>query len=254
MSEQIWDSEGFILLRRGLGKHIRRGKLPPNALAVYIHLLLCADFTTGVQHNSAIHIVFAMGNTICERHVRRALAHLEKGGYIKRFMKPGKRGDYPILIDKYEIRTHLGTEEGTEERIEIKRLNASTTSDWECPVYDYSAVDGSEDGSTSSRTLGRSLGRNRGRFVKNTSNNSGKNFGKNSGKEGFPSATNSLEPVGDTPTPPIDIAVADESVSSRPGLKPSMQSSVPPPNNDATISLEYLNSEDLDFTSEDNNE
>src|ERR1022692_3116911 len=132
MSEQIWDSEGFILLRRGLAQHIRRGKLPPNALAVYIHLLFCADFTTGVQQNSAMHIVFAMGNTICERHVRRALAHLEKSGYIKRFMKPGRRGDYPILIDKYEIRTHLGTEDGADERIEIKRLNASATTDWAC--------------------------------------------------------------------------------------------------------------------------
>jgi hypothetical protein len=212
MSKQILDFEGFVLLRRGLTKHIRGGKLTPNALAVYVHLLLCADFTTGIQQNSAIHIVFAMGNTISDRHVRRALAHLEKGGYLKRFMIPGKRGDYPILIDKYEIRTRLVSEDGSDEGIEIKRLNAAATTDWKCPVYDDCAVDGSEDGSTSSRTLGRS----QGRFVKKMSNNSDKNFGKNSGKEeGIPSHTNPFEDAGETPAPPIDKAVAqsDETVS-----------------------------------------
>ncbi len=149
---------GHIQLRRGIQDHLRAGKVSLLQLGVYTHLLLCADFKTGMQSNSAIHIHYSTGQQDPIRNIQRALEHLEKEGYIKRFIIKGKKGDYPILIHRYEV---------TDGALKGQRLDAlSTTSPSEL-VY-FSRVDGDADGDV---TLGGSLGD----FGKNSVKNSNKN-------------------------------------------------------------------------------
>lgn len=112
---------GFILLRRGLIDHIRAGTLSPEELGIYIHLLFCADFSTGLQKNSAPHIYYSMGQRSTIRCIQRALENLEKLGFIKRFRIPGKKKDYHLLVDKYEVTCGVLTG---------SRVNAAATTDW----------------------------------------------------------------------------------------------------------------------------
>jgi hypothetical protein len=50
---------------------------------------------------------------------------LEKLGWIKRWMKPGKRGNYPILIARYSVSDMSGKE---------CVVDAEATTDWKLPV------------------------------------------------------------------------------------------------------------------------
>lgn len=185
--------EGFIQIRRGLRDHIRQGKFSPNALAVYLWLHLCADFRTGMQQNSPHHICFGMGQTISPRQASRALVFLEKAGYIKRFLTKGKRGDYPIGIDKYEV--SCGTEDGTEKL----RLNIARTTDWQNPVYDSGKDDGNDSGSSRGSSSGNAFGNGSGHFVKKSGKTSVKKSGNNSFKK---SGVGETPPRGRPPNPP----------------------------------------------------
>ena len=159
--------DGYIQLRRGLTEHLRAGRLNLFELGVYAHLLFCADFRTGIQLNSAIHIYYSTGQQDPIRNIQRALECLEKAEYIKRFIVKGKKGDYPILIHRYEV---------TDGALKGQRLDALSTTTPSELVYFPSVdvdVDNDADGDV---TLGGSLGD----FGKNSVKNSNKNSKKNS--------------------------------------------------------------------------
>jgi hypothetical protein len=171
--------EGFIKIRRGLREHVRDGRMTAGELSIYIWLHFCADFRTGSQKNSAPHIHYAIGRTLSVRQIRRYLESLESKGYIKRFMVPGKKGDYYILINKFEVTD--GDREG-------QFLNTDKTMDWREPVYDGGCEDdrGNDRGHGLDDSLDddRDEGRDDGPFVKKYRKNSRKKSKKNSGEKG----------------------------------------------------------------------
>lgn len=120
-------AEGFIQIRNGIKKHLDRGVLGLVDLAVYVQIHLQCDYSTGIWHGSAAKIAATTPRGADERAIRRSLEHLDEIGFIKRFNVQGKRGNYPVIINKYVPQS--GAVMG-------KRLNAEATTDWRHPVYD----------------------------------------------------------------------------------------------------------------------
>ncbi|HEV2378693.1 MAG TPA: hypothetical protein VG206_02740 [Terriglobia bacterium] len=121
-------SSGFVPLRRGLLDHIERGKMCQSEMFCYILLLLKADHKTGVWWGSAVAIEALTCAEVKHRTAAWALARLEEKGYIKRFITPGKHGNFPILIDRFHC------SDGT-------RTNASDTLVWPPTVNKTGEVD-----------------------------------------------------------------------------------------------------------------
>ena len=162
---------GHIQLRRGIQDHLRAGKLSLLQLGVYTHLLLCADFKTGKQLNSAIHIHYSTGQQDPIRNIQRALEHLEKEGYIKRFIVKGKKKR--LSDPNSPLRSHRRALKG-------QRLEALSTTSADDPQY-FPRVDGDvDDDADGDVTLGGSLGDFGKNSVKNSVKNSNKNSKKNS--------------------------------------------------------------------------
>lgn len=119
-------SEGFIQIRRGLLDHAETGSVGLSDLGVYLMIHLQAHYETGIWIGSAAKLAATAPRDSDDRAIRRSLENLERVGFIKRFMVQGKRGNYPVLINKYEPQS--GAMKG-------KRLNADLTTDWRHPVY-----------------------------------------------------------------------------------------------------------------------
>jgi hypothetical protein len=113
---------------RDLQDHLKQGRLSIFELGVYQIIHWQADFKTGVWWGSApaVHCVAPRGCKL--RDVQRAIARLKRIGFLRpREQKQGKRGNFPVLIDKYEPLS--GALRGT-------RLNAARSADWRNPVYE----------------------------------------------------------------------------------------------------------------------
>lgn len=115
---------GYLKLRRGIKDHIRRGFISKMETLAFILMALDADPRTGVWWGSAK--AMAGEFTFEERTARMALESLEKKGYIKRFTRQGRHGNYAILVNNYECTD--GVNEGMV-------LSAADTTDCEAPVY-----------------------------------------------------------------------------------------------------------------------
>lgn len=133
-------SGGFYKRRRGILEHLEAGRL--NLLDLGVHDLLCLKanqvvgngsiFPPGVVITSAAAIAgVCSAQYTGERAIRRSLERLERIGFIKRWQAPGRRGNYPILINRFAVRDLSGTE---------FLVNAENTADWNHPVLE-SAVD-----------------------------------------------------------------------------------------------------------------
>lgn len=166
--------DGHIQLRRGLIEHLRAGRLNLFQLGVYAHLLFCADFRTGIHLNSAVHVFYSTGQQFSIRHIQRALEALEKAGYIKRFMVKGRKGDYYILIHKYEV---------TAGALIGKRLNAIDSTDYANPIYFSGADEGADEDADRGVDKGGDRGDDDGDFVKKSVNKYGKKFREKSEKK-----------------------------------------------------------------------
>jgi hypothetical protein len=70
------------------------------------------------------------------RDIQRAIQRLAKIGFIRAFQLRGQRGNYRVLINKYE--PEFGALRG-------KRLNAVASTSWQAPVYEACADDDAED-------------------------------------------------------------------------------------------------------------
>lgn len=95
---------GFIAVRRGLLEHLRRGKLTELEALTFIIILGLANPYTGIWYGSAKSLWGEYPFYGNERRARRALEGLASKWYIKRLSTPGKHSNYPILIDKYEVK------------------------------------------------------------------------------------------------------------------------------------------------------
>jgi hypothetical protein len=121
---------GFIPLRRGILEHLEQGRLSGNEFLAYVLMILRADSKTGIWFGGALALSAFSGGFLSGRTARRVLEGLETKGYIKRFSEPGRRGNYPVLINFYEVTQ--GARSG-------HRLNAEQTTDWRHPVYEGGA-------------------------------------------------------------------------------------------------------------------
>ena len=116
---------GYVKSRRGILEHLRSGSVTKDEYTIFDILVKIADPGTGIWIGSAKAIAGNFNFSV--RQSRKVLEGLERKGYVKRFTKPGKHTNYPILINKYEVTQ--GSKQGT-------RLNAAATIDYDYPVYD----------------------------------------------------------------------------------------------------------------------
>lgn len=134
---------GYYGRRRAILEHIEAGKVSLLDTAIHDYLCLTANavvgngdlYPAGVTMTSApaIHAYCPQG--ISERAVRRSLDHLEKIGWIKRWIVRGKRGNYPVAIARFSVRDLSGRE---------FRVDAENTIDYRnpklVPVHEASAT------------------------------------------------------------------------------------------------------------------
>lgn len=126
---------GYYPRRRGILEHLEAGRV--SLLDTSIHDFLClkanpiigngSSVPPGVCFTSARAIHALCPRTISERTIQRSLEHLEKNGWIRRWQKPGKPGNYPVLIARYSVRSLSGSE---------YRVNAEATTDWRSPILE----------------------------------------------------------------------------------------------------------------------
>jgi hypothetical protein len=119
--------ENFVAIRNGILEHLAVGNLGPFDLGIYLFLHLRANWATGVYQGSALTIAFQFGDARIKEHVQKSLRRLRDRHYINYRNGDGKRGAYPILINKYE--PTVGELFGT-------RLDAWKNGDLVRPEYD----------------------------------------------------------------------------------------------------------------------
>ena len=79
----------------------------------------------GVLIGSARSLWLDTGRCVPERMIRRRMEKLESIRWIKRWIKQGRNGDYPILIARLVVRDKDGNDFS---------VNAEDTTDWKHPV------------------------------------------------------------------------------------------------------------------------
>jgi hypothetical protein len=116
----------FVAFPRGLYTGFSH-ELTPAAWCVLSLIYFQVDFKTGFWDGSADKIVAGWAGRLgVKRTVLRTLDLLENLGYIKRFHVPGTRGNYPVAIEGYVVRS--GPFSGLV-------LNAAETTDPDHAVY-----------------------------------------------------------------------------------------------------------------------
>ena len=88
---------------RDLTDHLKQGRLSVSDLGVYLIIHWQTDFKTGVWWGSApaVHAVAPRGCSL--RDVQRSIERLRGIGFLCYTRKHGQRGNYRVLIDKYEV-------------------------------------------------------------------------------------------------------------------------------------------------------
>jgi len=126
---------GFVMMRVGLQEHLVAGALSAFDVGVYLILHLQVDFRTGIWTGSAPRLLATAPRGTKLRNMQRALSRLSKIGFIKAFHQHGTRGNYRVLINKYEP---------TSGALKGKRLNAGRSDSLHTPVYEPCALSDSE--------------------------------------------------------------------------------------------------------------
>jgi hypothetical protein len=143
--------KGFVIIRGGIVDHLLAGNISLFDLGVYLVIQLQADFRTGVWRGSAPRLLATASRGTNLRQVQRALQNLTNQGLLRSFHVRGKRGNFCVLLDRYEIK--MGALRG-------KRLIASKSEDWRNPYYETCAdgiadddADGVAEGAPSSGVI-----------------------------------------------------------------------------------------------------
>jgi len=127
---------GFVKIRRGILDHLLCGIISIFEFGIYVILHLQADYRTGVWTGSAPRLRAAGPRGARMRDLQRALQRLGQIGFIRIFRIPGKRGNYHVLIHKFE---------STDTALIGRRLNAFKSSSWEELVFE-ACIDDDTDG------------------------------------------------------------------------------------------------------------
>jgi hypothetical protein len=128
--------ERYVPIRPGIMEHLLRGDISAHEFGVYVMIHLQANFSTGIWRGSAPRILNSAPRGADLRKIQRAIEHLAEIGLLKPFSVQGKRGNYPVLINKFTVRS--GALKGM-------RLNACKSLSWQRPVYE-SCTDGDAEG------------------------------------------------------------------------------------------------------------
>lgn len=94
--------QGFAKIRNGLKEHLSQGYMCPSDFGLFMYLIMSCDCTTGIYVGSAMRISSDFGRSVSVDQVRHSLHRLRNRKYINYRVGRGLRGNYPILIDKYE--------------------------------------------------------------------------------------------------------------------------------------------------------
>lgn len=123
---------GFIRLRSGIWQHIKEGRITGIDFNVYCTLQQFAEWSTGICVTTADSLGASWQNLSDSKDkketVQNSLRRLRENGYINYPEGSGRRGPYPVLIDKYE--PTVGAAVGWQ-------LNVNETTDVDNPIYDY---------------------------------------------------------------------------------------------------------------------
>lgn len=127
---------GFYKRRRGILEHLEAGRISLLDSAIHDYLCLKANsivgngdfYPPGTLMCSAEAIHACCPRNITAREVRRSLQHLEELGWIKRWMNRGKRGNYPVMVERFIVRELTG------KQWKEYTVNADATTDWRKPV------------------------------------------------------------------------------------------------------------------------
>lgn len=95
------DNQAFLLMRKGIFEHVRKGWMDEQMFLAYSILLETCDWATGVWHGSGARLRNDVGAQWSERNAQRVLERLEAGRYIHSTHQRGKRGNYNIYINNY---------------------------------------------------------------------------------------------------------------------------------------------------------
>jgi len=128
-------SGGRFARMRDIQDHQLAGRLSLFDCGVYWTIHAQADYERGLWIGSAERIRATAPRGCSLRDVQRSLLHLTSLGWIKPFRVRGQRGNYPVLIARYEPLS--GAHKGM-------RLNIDKTTDWRNPVWESCAEDGTE--------------------------------------------------------------------------------------------------------------
>jgi hypothetical protein len=102
-------------------KHLENGDVSLLDFAIHDVLSLWADHGTGVCRASAQKLSVLCPAGTSYKAIQRSLAKLEELGWIKRWVTPGKRGNYPILVCRYYVR---------DESMTWRSTSGTNTTDW----------------------------------------------------------------------------------------------------------------------------
>jgi hypothetical protein len=93
---------GWVKMPRWIVEAAASGRLTAVEQHVLLNLWLIADSHTGVASASAPYLVWLLG--FGSKHPpQAALDELERKGYILRAYVPRQKGNYLVLLDKYQI-------------------------------------------------------------------------------------------------------------------------------------------------------
>jgi hypothetical protein len=126
---------GFAKIRAGLEEHLIAGHIGFFEAGIYTTIHLQANFRTGLWFGSAPRLLATAGRGASLRSVQHALERLIEIQFLRSFHIHGTRGNYPVLIHKYE--PSCGALKGM-------RLNAIASDNWRRPIYEHVAESNAE--------------------------------------------------------------------------------------------------------------
>lgn len=99
----------FTPIFNGLDDHLALGKLPPAADSVFMRLLRHCNWITGIYFGCAGRLKALYGGTATESAIAQALGLLKRNRLIYYHRGNGKRGSYPIAINRHFARSGILT-------------------------------------------------------------------------------------------------------------------------------------------------
>ncbi len=133
-------NSGFTPIRNAVEEHLEKGRLTYCDFGIYVKIHLGADYKTGVWWGSAKKLLTEGPADGSLRRIRESLRRLASIIFIKPFRVRGRRGNYPVLINKFDLRGELRG----------YRVNAEKTTDWRHPVLELRTDDLTDDVTESS--------------------------------------------------------------------------------------------------------